>query len=287
MGSGNCGGIVNNLAWCESATDSEEDKAATSRWDGAFNRWFMDPVFKGSYPADMVEWYQSKDVMPEIKAGDMEKIASAKGDILGANYYTRRLVASDPANAHIAARQVYCPCVKRAGFDEFEVYPEGLYHILKWVKNNYTDIPVYITENGTTLEGEVVGADGCVHDTERVEEFCRPNLGHKDKTRVAAPACELPLASILLPPAFCRCVGRFAPEFSPMQRKLGQKTRCSGADRQNKAIKESCPVKGCFVWSFMDNWEWGFGFTKRFGIVYTDYEGELRRIPKDSAHFLK
>lgn len=226
------GGIVNNLAWCESATDSDEDKAATSRWDGAFNRWFMDPIFKGSYPADMVKWYQSKGVMPEVKAGDMEKIATAKGDLLGVNYYTRRLVTADPNNAHIAARQVYRPCVKRAGFDEFEVYPEGLYHVLKWVKDKYTDLPVYITENGTTLEGEAAGADGCVHDAERVEYYRR----------------------------------HFAAVW--------------------QAMKEGCPVKGYFVWSFMDNWEWGFGFTKRFGIVYTDYDGGLRRIPKDSAHFL-
>jgi len=52
-----------------------------------------------------------------------------------------------------------------------------------------------------------------------------------------------------------------------------------------QAIQEGCDVRGYFVWSFYDNFEWGFGFTKRFGVVYTDYARDLRRIIKDSGHF--
>ncbi|MCX7668380.1 MAG: family 1 glycosylhydrolase, partial [Atribacterota bacterium] len=51
-----------------------------------------------------------------------------------------------------------------------------------------------------------------------------------------------------------------------------------------RAIEEGIPAKGYFVWSLMDNFEWAFGFTQRFGLVYTDY-ATLRRIPKKSFYF--
>ena len=45
-------------------------------------------------------------------------------------------------------------------------------------------------------------------------------------------------------------------------------------------------VRGYFLWSVMDNFEWDQGYHGRFGIVYTDFVS-LKRIPKDSAYFYK
>jgi len=53
-----------------------------------------------------------------------------------------------------------------------------------------------------------------------------------------------------------------------------------------EAIDEGIPLKGFFVWSFIDNFEWAWGYEKRFGIVYCDYENQ-RRIIKDSGYFLR
>ncbi len=50
------------------------------------------------------------------------------------------------------------------------------------------------------------------------------------------------------------------------------------------AIAGGCDVRGYFVWSFMDNFEWAHGYTKRFGVVYVDYPTQ-RRVPKDSARW--
>jgi len=47
------------------------------------------------------------------------------------------------------------------------------------------------------------------------------------------------------------------------------------------AIDEGVPVDGYFVWSLLDNFEWAYGYTQRFGIVWVDLETQ-RRIPKDS-----
>jgi len=46
------------------------------------------------------------------------------------------------------------------------------------------------------------------------------------------------------------------------------------------------PVKGYFVWSLLDNFEWAFGYEKRFGIVYVDYKTQVR-TPKKSFHWWK
>lgn len=53
-----------------------------------------------------------------------------------------------------------------------------------------------------------------------------------------------------------------------------------------KIIRKGVPLKGYFCWSFIDNYEWTFGYTKRFGLIYCDYQN-LSRIPKDSAYYIR
>jgi beta-glucosidase len=52
----------------------------------------------------------------------------------------------------------------------------------------------------------------------------------------------------------------------------------------HRAIGEGYPLKGYFLWSLMDNFEWAYGYTRRFGIHYTNYETQ-QRTPKLSAKF--
>jgi len=221
-------GLAKSLAYVESATNKQEDVDAARRWDLAFHNWFMDPLFGRGYPEELISWY-GKNV-PEIKDGDFETMAEPM-DFLGNNYYTRRLVAFAPEDSHIKAKQVYRPHIKRAEFEEWEQFPEGLYKTLINLKENYNNIPVYITENGVSCLDKI-SEDGCVHDPERVEYYRR----------------------------------HFAAAW--------------------QAIKEGCDLRGYFIWTLYDNFEWGFGFTKRLGFVYIDRENDLKRIIKDSGHFI-
>ena len=50
----------------------------------------------------------------------------------------------------------------------------------------------------------------------------------------------------------------------------------------HRAVQNQAPVAGYFVWSLLDNFEWSLGYTQRFGIIYVDYDNQLR-LPKDSA----
>jgi beta-glucosidase len=54
----------------------------------------------------------------------------------------------------------------------------------------------------------------------------------------------------------------------------------------HRAIEAGVPVAGYFAWSLMDNYEWGYGYTQRFGITWVDYATQ-QRVPKDSAHWYR
>jgi len=217
-------GIVHHVEWIEPASDGREDVDAARRYDGAFNRWFLDPMVGRGYPEDLLAWYG--DAAPRPERGDFACIA-APTDFLGINYYTRRIIASAPRGDTgrdvFAARQIYWPFVPRAHFDEWEVAPEGLYRMLVRVGRDYGPTPILITENGTSWL-DAPQADGAVHDPVRIRYLARH----------AAAVWQ--------------------------------------------AIQAGVDVRGYFAWSLLDNFEWGFGYTKRFGLVHVDYETQRRTI---------
>lgn len=54
----------------------------------------------------------------------------------------------------------------------------------------------------------------------------------------------------------------------------------------HRAVSEGWPLTGYFLWSLLDNFEWGDGYTRRFGIYYVNFETQ-QRIPKLSAEFYR
>ncbi|WP_405774070.1 GH1 family beta-glucosidase [Streptomyces sp. NBC_01538] len=53
------------------------------------------------------------------------------------------------------------------------------------------------------------------------------------------------------------------------------------------ALAEGIDVRGYFCWSLLDNFEWAYGYAKRFGLIYVDYDDDLRRVPKSSYHWYR
>ncbi|BFG29389.1 hypothetical protein CerSpe_156630 [Prunus speciosa] len=51
--------------------------------------------------------------------------------------------------------------------------------------------------------------------------------------------------------------------------------------------QDNCDVRGYYVWSLLDNWEWNMGYTVRFGLYYVDYKKNLTRIPKTSVQWFR
>lgn len=54
----------------------------------------------------------------------------------------------------------------------------------------------------------------------------------------------------------------------------------------HRAIQEGYPLQGYFVWTLLDNFEWAWAYSRRFGLLYTDYETQ-KRIPKASFNWYR
>ncbi|MDO8359799.1 MAG: GH1 family beta-glucosidase [Devosia sp.] len=136
-------GIVTNLQKCEPASDSPEDLEASTLMDGTFNRWYLDGLYKGKYPADIVA--RLEPYLPAGFEADMP-VVSTPLDWAGINYYSRSLLAYDAATPVFPLKQVAGPLDKNdLGW---EIYPKGLADLLVRVSREYTKLPLYVTENG-------------------------------------------------------------------------------------------------------------------------------------------
>ena len=160
-------GIVVNLEPKDAASDSAADRAATARADASMNRYYLDALFRGEYPAELAGIFGA--AWPDFAPGDFALIG-APIDFLGINYYTRSVVEDDPAAFPVRARAVRQP---GAVYTEtgWEVHPSSLIRLLDWVKERYGDLPLYITENGAAFHDPPTASGGRVDDPPRVEYY--------------------------------------------------------------------------------------------------------------------
>lgn len=251
-------GITLNLTVPDPADpDSEGDRDAARRIDGQFNRIFLDPLFRGAYPEDLLADVAGLGLDTVVRDGDLAVIA-APMDLLGVNYYHGESLTKAPMPAAEAAQSETVTTTAKAAHDSaerpeaspfvaadgarslprglpvtgmgWEVQPEGLRRLLNRLQSEYTGpagIPIYITENGAAYP-DVADADGFVDDQDR--------LGFFD--------------------AHLRAV--------------------------RDAIEDGADVRGYLAWSLLDNFEWSFGYHQRFGLVRVNYETQ-ERIPKASG----
>ncbi|MBD3179251.1 MAG: family 1 glycosylhydrolase, partial [Candidatus Latescibacteria bacterium] len=173
-------GIVVNIVPPRPATESPEDLDAARRFDGSFTRWYLDPIYRGSYPPDAVsdrikDGHFKNTEISFVLDGDMEAICT-EIDFLGINYYNPVTVRSGPGGKPELVRTVPEDQLTEMGW---EVCPEALYEVLVRVQNDYNPEQLFITENGAAFPDDPDN-NGRVHDIRRVDYF-REHLkqGHR------------------------------------------------------------------------------------------------------------
>ncbi|MBV9945757.1 MAG: beta-glucosidase [Myxococcales bacterium] len=172
-------GITLNLSPSIPASPSAADHAAARQHDGYMNRWFLEPVFRGCYPADIVEEYAALGRLPRdwpalVQRGDLEHIATHT-DFLGVNYYNRHVARSElvPERDN-APRKVFVAPASEATDIGWEVYPRGLFEVLMRVHLEYRPDQILVTENGASYL-DAPDAKKRVSDERRVR-FLREHL---------------------------------------------------------------------------------------------------------------
>ncbi|MEO3818677.1 GH1 family beta-glucosidase [Plantactinospora sp. B24E8] len=158
-------GAALNLHPCYPADDSDGVAEATRLYDGYENRLYLDPIFKGAYPADVLaDLGPDSRLVQGIRDGDL-RIISAPVDLLAVQYYT-------PLYVTAAGGTIRKWPTSMASWQQ--IFPDGMYDILTRVTRDYGDVPLTITENGLPTP-DVLGADGTVDDPARIE-FLRDHL---------------------------------------------------------------------------------------------------------------
>ena len=176
----------------------------------------------------MLTWYAQQTPVDFIGPGDLQTI-SAPADFLGVNYYETKQVVADPAEpVHHVAVTAATGAVTAAGLD---IRPSGLGRILHRIRDDYTPLPLYLTENGAAVN-DYPTPDGAVHDPERITYL------HAHFTEAGA------------------------------------------------AITAGVDLRGYYIWSLMDSFEWADGFSRRYGLLHVNPHTQTRTL-KDSAHWYR
>ncbi len=149
--------------------DSNADLEAAHRQDGWINRWYLDALYRGAYPDDMLDLYRAS--LPEIGTDDLARIAQPT-DFLAINYYFRTTVRWNRDGGPLQIERVIPPSARVSGMG-FEIDPDGLYETLVRVHRDYAPAKIVIAENGLSVEDRLV--DGAVDDPFR-ERYLREHL---------------------------------------------------------------------------------------------------------------
>uniref|UniRef100_A0A0S7EH84 Putative glycosyl hydrolase n=1 Tax=Chrysomela populi TaxID=154003 RepID=A0A0S7EH84_CHRPP len=233
-------GIVLDTNWYEPATNSTEDKIASDTKLQFIFGWYANPIFRGDYPEVMRNNIQrrslaqglTKSRLPEFTPEEIEYVKGT-ADFLGLNTYSSMLVQPRKYTDVSAMGNEYDSEVEEWYDDSWPkgaspwlvVTPWGIQKLLRWIKNEYNNPRIIITENGYS------DYDGTLDDVDRINYILQYLSGIRDAMD-----------------------------------------------------EDGVNVFGYTVWTLIDNLEWVFGFTNKFGLYHVDFNSPNRtRTAKKSV----
>ncbi|WP_125565798.1 glycoside hydrolase family 1 protein [Companilactobacillus insicii] len=189
-------GIILNVLPAYSRSDSEEDLKAKEAADLLNTYSFLDPTVLGVIPTKLVELLRDNNLTPDIQSTDKELIAQNTVDYIGLNYYQPRRVKA-PSNSQHPAKMpsdLYesydWPDKKINPYRGWEIYPEALYDVAIMMRDQYHNIPWFVSENGMGVADEqrFKGKDGMIDDQYRID-FMKEHLEYLHKGIEAGSNC--------------------------------------------------------------------------------------------------
>lgn len=155
-------GIILNLTPSYPRSENPADLRASRIADLFFNRSFLDPAVLGEYPQELIDLLQEHGQLPQTEKGDSNLLKANTADVLGVNYYQPRRV-----KAKESLPNPYGPFMPDWFFDMYEmpgrkmnpyrgweIYEKGIYDIMINLKDNYGNIPSFVSENGMGVQNE-------------------------------------------------------------------------------------------------------------------------------------
>ncbi|MEV4539741.1 GH1 family beta-glucosidase [Asanoa sp. NPDC049518] len=238
--------VTLNLHVIRPASDSPADHDAVRRIDALANRAFLGPMLDGAYPADLLADTASVTDWSFVQDGD-EKLIAVPLDVLGVNYYSSTLV------------RAWDGVSERSSADG-----HGASSASPWVAADNVEFlpqPGPYTAMGWNIDPPA---------------FTELLLSLRDRYP------NQPLMITENGAAFDDVV---SPDGTIQDdRRIDYLHRHIGAVAEARA--QGADVRGYFVWSLLDNFEWGYGYDRRFGIIRVDYDTQVRTW-KQSAHWYK
>ncbi|MGW2206296.1 GH1 family beta-glucosidase [Streptomyces sp. NPDC001774] len=233
-----------NLHEVRPLTTSAADREAARRIDAVGNGVFLGPLLDGAYPADLLADTASLTDWAFVRDGDTATIGG-RLDSLGINYYTPTVVSS-------VTEGMARPQDDGHGASDHSPWPGA------------DDVAFHRAPGERTAMGWAVDPDGLYELLSRISARC-PDLPLLITENGAAYEDEVGAdGSVHDPDRIAYVHGHLAAV--------------------HRAIEDGADVRGYFLWSLMDNFEWAYGYAKRFGAVHVDYDS-LARTPKSSAHW--
>lgn len=239
-------GIANVHSPVLPASQSDADTAMAALFDLIHNRIFADPVLLGRYPDT-----------PEV-------ILDAVGDLLAplhaASVDDLELIGQ-PLDFY--GLNYYFPSVVRAGSPSSGASPDGEADAMRSLPFGFAELPDHEkTGFGWPIAPEYLGI---------LLRDLRDTYG------------------AALPPIYLTEGGASFPGDAPVRGRVDDRRRidylASHLAAAASAIADGVDLRGYFVWSLLDNFEWAAGFSQRFGLVHVDFR-DFTRTPKDSFHWL-